>query len=211
MLFSDVFEAANRTLGDVFTGSQNECEIICRRILQRHKFASAQIQDPKLREIFSNLTGNVYIDNASYCDEFIYTSAVKHGKSLYAEADFFNRHFFQNAYFDSPAYARSKHANCFVSFIENTDEVFGQIQYFFTQPGPPFFNEVQAEIKILRTLREIGRVKGFFFEVEETNNLKSVPACLMKKVFLYTDLMDDKQCVLGRKIIARLCSNFEHS
>ena len=205
------FEAANRTIGDVFTGSQNECEIICRRILQRHKFASAQIQDPKLREIFSNLTGNVYIDNASYCDEFIYTSAVKHGKSLYAEADFFNRHYFQNTYFDSPAYARSKHANCFVSFIENTDEVFCQIQYFFTQPGPPFFNEVQAEIKILRTLREIGRMKGFFFEVEETNILKSVPARLMKKVFLFTDLMDDKQCVLCRKIIARLCSNFEHS
>ena len=157
------------------------------------------------------MTGNVYIDNASYCDEFIYTSAVKHGKSLYAEVDFFNRHYFQNTYFDSPAYARSKHANCFVSFIENTDKVFGQIQYFFTQPGPPFFNEVQAEIKILRTLREIGREKGFFFEVEETNILKSVPARLMKKVFLFTDLMDDKQCVLGRKIIARLCSNYEHS
>ena len=34
------FEAANRSLGELFSGSHSECEVICRRILQRHRLSN---------------------------------------------------------------------------------------------------------------------------------------------------------------------------
>ena len=46
------FEAANRTLGDVFSGSHSECEIICRRILQRHNLTDCDELEPDLRKIY---------------------------------------------------------------------------------------------------------------------------------------------------------------
>ena len=38
------FESANRTRGEVFTGAHSECEIFCRRILQRHKFLDVKLR-----------------------------------------------------------------------------------------------------------------------------------------------------------------------
>ena len=48
------FESANRSLGEVFSGSHSECEVICRRMTQRHKL-SHLCYDKKLKNIFDKL------------------------------------------------------------------------------------------------------------------------------------------------------------
>ena len=109
------FEAANRTLGEVSSGSNSECEIICRRIPQRHKLINVHIEDKKLHPLFSKLTGTV--DKQFGPDDFIETKALIEGRQLYPGAIFTNRHVYRNTYFDSPAYKRSKSGNCFVCFF----------------------------------------------------------------------------------------------
>ena len=51
------FESANRALGEVFSGSTHECEIICRRILQRHLLSIADMDDERLCPLFAKLSG----------------------------------------------------------------------------------------------------------------------------------------------------------
>ena len=38
-------EAANRTLGEAFSGAKSECEAVCRRVLQRHRLTEYDITD----------------------------------------------------------------------------------------------------------------------------------------------------------------------
>ena len=64
------FEAANRTLSDVYSGSHSECEVICRRVLQRHKLADTEIRDPNLRSIFFKLSGISDTTNESFSEDF---------------------------------------------------------------------------------------------------------------------------------------------
>ena len=52
------FQAANRSLGEVFSGSNSECEIIYRRLLQRHNLQPVEINDARLCPIYSKLSGN---------------------------------------------------------------------------------------------------------------------------------------------------------
>ena len=109
------FESANRTLGEVFSGANSECAIICRRVLQRHKLADNKIKSEKLQALYSSLSGKPR-DCANLAREFIETEAVQEIKLKYPNALFFNRQTVNNVYFDSPTYKRSKLANCFVSF-----------------------------------------------------------------------------------------------
>ena len=51
------FESANRFLGEVCSGSSSEGEIICRRILQRHKLSGIDICNEHLQPLFSKLPG----------------------------------------------------------------------------------------------------------------------------------------------------------
>ena len=101
------FEAANRTFGEVFTGSHSDCEIICRRNLQKNKLARVKIQDPEIRCLFDKLYGITTLDQINCSTEFVETQAVNNGRATYPQAVVFNRQHFQNVYFDSPAYGRS--------------------------------------------------------------------------------------------------------
>ena len=89
------FEAANRSLGEVFSDSNSECEIICRRLLQRHKLQSVEINDARLCPIYSKLSRNP--------DDFVEIEALLEGRQFYTEGIFSNRQWHRNVYFDSPA------------------------------------------------------------------------------------------------------------
>ena len=67
------FEAANRTIEEVFTCASSELDIICRRILQSHKLSWAEIQSDKLKPLFVSFPGNVYPMNPLFV-----TSLLKH-------------------------------------------------------------------------------------------------------------------------------------
>ena len=84
------FEAANRTLGEVFTGSNTECAIICRRVLQRHKLLDKEIKNERLKSLYLNLSGCPNI-SANFTSEFLETEAVRQNKLKYPNAIFFNR------------------------------------------------------------------------------------------------------------------------
>ena len=74
------FEAANRTLGEVCSGSNNECEVICRRVLRRHRLYGAQVKSSRLRHVFDTLSGTSISSNfKSFSDEMIETDSLKLG------------------------------------------------------------------------------------------------------------------------------------
>ena len=99
------FESANRTLGEVFSGANSECEVICRRVLQRHKLVDNKIKNEKMQALYSSLSGKPH-ECANLAREFIETEAVKELKLKYPNALFFNRQTVNNVYFDSPTYKR---------------------------------------------------------------------------------------------------------
>ena len=111
------FESANRTLGEVFSGSNTECEVICRRILQRHKLSDFDTNNGNLRSLFCKLSGTTDNERSTFSDEFCETDAVKEGRQKYKSSRFINRVYFKNCYFDSPAYKRSKLGNCYVCSV----------------------------------------------------------------------------------------------
>ena len=80
-----------------------------------------------------------------------------------------------DAYFDSTAFKRSKHGNCFASFIENGTEKFGQIFYFVRIPGPPFYDETQANVSLFSIIEDIVLVKGYVFSAKESEHENLVP------------------------------------
>ena len=76
------FEAANRILGEVFSGSTFECEIICRRILQKHRLSCAEIHNAEMRRLFNRIKG-LGNEESSFCDEMIETTSLKSGRVMY--------------------------------------------------------------------------------------------------------------------------------
>ena len=113
------FEAANRTLGEVFTGSNTECEVICRRVLQKHRLAQSDIQNGNLRKIFDGLSGIKQVESSLSSDGMLETESLKEGRMQYLNASFFNRQVLHDTYFDSKAFKKSKYGNCYVSWLEN--------------------------------------------------------------------------------------------
>ena len=174
------FEAANRTLGEVSSGTNSECEIICRRILQRHRLISVDIEDKKVYPLFSKLTGTV--DKQFGPDEFIETKTLIQGRQFYPDAIFTKRHEHRNTYFDSPAYKRSKSGNCFVCFFYENELVFGKIQYFIKFNCPPFFGRTLANVQKFSINKDIGRVKNLFFEVQPSEEENLIPVENLQKV-----------------------------
>ena len=86
------FESANRTLGEVFSGSTSECEVICRRVLQRHKLSEIEVQSEKLKPLFSKLSGKNQQTNENFDREFVETDEVKDGRCQCPAAIFTNRY-----------------------------------------------------------------------------------------------------------------------
>ena len=86
------FEAANRTLGEVFTGSVNECEIVCRRVLQKYKIATIELENESFRPFYDVLSSGLHKDNEENFDkEMEETTSIKDARSLSPESQFFNR------------------------------------------------------------------------------------------------------------------------
>ena len=112
------FESANRSLGEVFTGTNSECEVICRRILQRHHLTNLKVQNSEFKQVFGKLTEKLDAEYATFNDKFVETEAVKIGRRKNKSGKFLNRLIFNSCYFDSPAYKRSKCGNCYVFFRE---------------------------------------------------------------------------------------------
>ena len=205
------FEAANRTLGEVFSGSTSECEIICRRVLQRHELRGKNIKSEKLKSLFGKFSENVlYSDEKNFSNEFVETNAVKDGRSQYKGASFFNRVIVRNRYFDSAAYKRSKQGNCFVRYIDAQDEKMGEIQYFLQIPGSPFFSETLAVIRHFRCVEDIGVAKGFIFRVVSSSEENIVPVKNLQKIFFMKIASNCNQTSAEDCFVVKLTS-FEHS
>ena len=171
------FESANRTLGEVCSGSSSECEIICRRILQRHKLSGIDICNEHLQPLFSKLSGQRNCNPTNFTNELVETEAVIECRSQYPTSKIINRFLFDGVYLDSPAYTRSKLGNCFVYFKTQSDqEIFGQIQCFLQIPESPYNNSIYAFILVFSVLQELGPVKKMFYRLQKTplKNLQPV-------------------------------------
>ena len=198
------FEAANRTLGEVCSGSNNECEVICRRVLRRHRLHGAQVNSSRIREVFDTLSGASSGSNfKSFSDEMLETDSLKLGRAKNCESSFFNRYICDGIYFDSLCYKRSKLGNCYICYLENGIESFGQIQYFLKAPGPLLCEKMYAAVRKFSILSFLGPVQGFIYRVEETNFENLVIMEKVRKVFCYRE----KQQIF----IVKLMSSFEHS
>ena len=205
------FEAANRTLSELFTGAYSECEIIYRRVLLRNNLAAAEITDVKLRNLFCQLSTNIIAKESKFSEEFVETKALAFGRSVYLGAEFFNRQNVANVYFDSRSYSRSKHGNCFVSFMAEGEENFGVIEYFIKICGPPYFGKTQAIVTLYKIFDNVGPVNGFFYRVEPTRIESLVAVESLQKIFCLDDFSGGDQKTRSCKYIIKLCSTFEHS
>ena len=155
------FEAANQTIGEVFSGSKSECAIICRRVLQRHRLVDNKMENERLKTLYSNLSGGT-MEPSNLKTEFIETETVRRIRLEHPNALLFNRQVVSDVYFDSPAYKRSKLGNCFVFFEKDGQEFSGKIQCFVKLCGPPFFSQTVACVEFYYITEDIGIEKGFF-------------------------------------------------
>ena len=205
------FEAANRTLGDVFSGSHSECEIVCRRVLQRHKLVETEISEECLQPMFRRIGGVTTENSDNFDKDFLETEALKRGKSAHPHALFFNRQFVGNTYYDSLSYKRSNLGNSYVSFTVNGRERFGQIQYFMKLQNlsPP--NNVLANLRIYSVSEAIGLVKGHIHRVTQTSDETFVDVNLMSKAFFFADFSKELPFALNSYYFIKLLSSFEHS
>ena len=203
------FEAANRSLGEVFSGSNSECEIICRRLLQRHKLQSVEINDARLCPLYSKLSGNP--NKISGPDDFVETEALLEGRQFYTDGVFSNRQWHRNVYFDSPAYKKSKQGNCFVSFFYGNEEFFGKIQYFVKFPNAPFFGKIFAVVTKLVIVEDIGLVRNIFFQVQPTDEELLIPIEILKKVLFVKISKETSSTSVECCFIVKLLDVFEHS
>ena len=176
-------EAANRTLGEVFSGSNSECEVICRRILQRHKLNDSRTKDEQIRAVVGRMLNSKLQNNGHFSQDMIETESLRFGRQLYPEAFFYNRATLNGVYYDSRSYGKYKNGNCFVSFVENESEIFGEIQYFMTMPGPPFYEEMMANVQYFSVTECIGKITGFIYRLKETDCENLLPLQELKKVF----------------------------
>ena len=205
------FESANRSLGDLYSGSHSECEVICRRILQRHKLANAEMSNSKLDNVYRNLSGVQNASHVNFNEEFVETEALLLGKLQYPTAQFFNRQIVKNVYFDSSSYKRSKLGNCFACFFIDNQEMFRQIQYFIQFSGPPFGDEILANVRIYSVVERLGPVEGFFYRVSSTLRERLVSLESLKKVFFCADFSLERPDSTSANYMVKLCSSFEHS
>ena len=205
------FEAANRSLGDVFTGSHSECEVICRRVLQRHKLTETKINEPYLQSLCGKLGIEHGIIEDRFDDGFLETNSLNFGKLHYPQAKFFNRQTVGSVYFDSCCYKRSKLGNCFVSFVKKDKEMFGQIEYFLQLNGPPFHDQMLAVVTEFDVLEDFGLIKGFFHRVARTTKEHLIPVVSLTKVFFMTDFSPQTPNLLATSYMVKLCCGFEHS
>ena len=203
------FESANRTLGEVFTGANSECEVICRRFLQKHRLAHADITNPNLQHLFDQLTGQQKSE-PNYADGMKETDALREGKLNYPDAEFFNRQVFEDTYFDSTSFIRSKLGNCYVHWVEGVQLFFGEVQYFVQIQGPPFYNQMQAVVRFFEH-EDVGPVNGFIYKVRKTEQENLVPIQELKKVFHFQKLISRDGAPITSSFMVKLCSCFEHS
>ena len=181
------FEAANRTLGEVSSGSNNECEVICRRVLRRHRLHGSYIRSNRLSEIFDNLSETSSCKFKAFADEMLETDSLKNGRTKHREAKFFNRYIYDGVYFDSLSYKQSKVGNCYILYLENGVESFGQIQYFLKAPASLLCETMHAVVRKIDVLNSLGPVKGFIYNVEETSFENVVVMEKVRKVFCYRE------------------------
>ena len=126
------FESANRTLGEVFTGSHHECEVVCRRFLQRQRLLDLhnKSEESVFGGLVRQLLGQENFNKSDFSAFMLEMESLKMGRLLYPEATFLNRLLVNKIYFDSPAYSRapfSGKCNSFVRYKRKNVEYFGQI------------------------------------------------------------------------------------
>ena len=202
------FESANRVLGENFSGSHHEVEIICRRLLQIHWLYDTKLKNDFLKNHWLNLMGQDIENDSSYHHAMKETVSLKQGRDLYFDATFFNRQKVNNVYFDSPCYSRapmSGDCNSFVSFSVEGEVKFGQIMYFVSLPEEPFNFRTNAVIELHKIVEEIGPVKGILYRLENTKTEKVVSANSLRKVFRV------KMQNSADSLAIRLCTSFDHS
>ena len=203
------FESANRTLGEVFTGAHSECEIICRRILQRHKLFGCEVENEKLKPLFQKLSGKSQPDILNFKNDFVETEAVIQGRLHYPKALFKNRHNANNCYLDSPSYKRSKLGNCYVYYEVDEQETFGKILYFLEFPNS-FCSETFAVVQIYSIIEELGPVKGYVYRVRNTSREDCISTEKLRKVFFFKNSLTVGECGVENFVIKLICV-FEHS
>ena len=200
------FESANRTLGEVFSGSTSECEVICRRVLQRHKLSEVEIQSEKLKPLFVKISGKNQQTNENFDREFVETDEVKDGRCQYPTANFTNRYMKKNCYLDSAAYKRSKLANCYVCFNNGERDVFGKIQYFVRFPDKSYSEDVFANVATFIVIEEVGPVEGYIYRVCQSSEEDLIPVEKFQKVFFFNNSKSFRD-----GFVVRLIRSFEHS
>ena len=124
------FEATNRILGEVFSGANSECVVICRRVLQRHRLADSNIIDARLLQFFCKLSDKQSYEGIDFNEELIVTEAIVQARLQYEGCEVINRHIEKAIYLNSISYKRSSFGNCYVNFQEKSEDLFGKFQFF---------------------------------------------------------------------------------
>ena len=203
------FEAANRTLGEVASGSNSECEVICRRVLQRHKLCDFHPLNNNMMPLFCKLSGKRHNECSNYSNKFCETPALIEGRKKYGTSKFLNRFYYKHLYFDSPVYKRSKLGNCYICYKNDLNiEQFGKIQYLlqFCENS----DETLANVLHFLVTEELGPVNGFFYRVQFTDFEELVPVNKLQKVFLLDNSTNEFNSN-ANLFLVKLSSIFEHS
>ena len=139
------------------------------------------------------------------------TEALRKAQIRYPKATFYNRQVFNNVYFVSISFKRSKHGNYYVAFKKGGCQYFGQIQFFFELKESTSDNKISAYLKLLTVKEKIGPIKGYFYRVSWTPNEEAVAIESLVKVFFLADFSGETPEILNEYFIVKLNSKFEHS
>ena len=198
------FEAANRILGDVFTGSVNECDVICRRFLHKYSLLSVNLKNEKLMPLLDAIADGQKRDNEEcFNKDMVEIEPLKLARDLYKDAVFVNRYKRGRTFFDSMAYRRSTKGNSFVQIMGSEEKTFGRILFFvnFTCESIPMC----AALQLYKVDEEWGPIKGYFYRVKKTDVEDLKPVSELSKVFAINDMHKEEIFVIT------LSTAFEHS
>ena len=203
------FESANRILSEVYSGSHHECEVICRRLLQKQRLLD--IHQTSEDNPYGRLVKQLLRLDDSHANNFSNfmkeTESLSYARFTYPNAIFLNRFKKNSLYFDSPTYSRAPSSgacNSFVRYKREDTEFFGQILYFLSIPNESYHGKVLASVQEYKIVKEIGPVKGFFYVLKKTDKEDLIDVDTVTKVF----------CVPSSGFeffVIKLCTAFDHS
>ena len=85
------FEAPNRILGEIATGTHSFCPMICRRYLQRQKLLNTQFDEDNLLKLTKKLCGHDQVVEDAKLPGLLRSCIISNARNKHPEAIFLSR------------------------------------------------------------------------------------------------------------------------